>query len=68
MDSCKQLHAKRRSGSGSYSEVKEIIWMGENFSMRYMFNNVEMFVQEISAMSKILQPNLIRTMSKSVVW
>lgn len=66
MDSWKDLHVKRRIGSRSYGEVKEIIWMGENFAMRHMFTNVEMFVQEISAMSKILHPNLIHAISSFV--
>lgn len=66
IDSCKDLHVKRRIGSGSFGEVKEIIWMGENFAMRHMFTNVEIFLHEVSAMSKLLHPNLLQALSPFV--
>lgn len=64
--SCKDLHVKRIIGSGSFGEVKEIIWMGKNFSMRHMFTNVEIFLHEVSAMSKLLHPNLLQALSSFV--
>ena len=64
--SCKDLHVKKRIGSGSFGEVKEIIWMGENFAMMHMFTNVEIFLHEVSAMSKLLHPNLLHALSSFV--
>ena len=64
--SCKDLHVKKRIGSGSFGEVKKIIWMGENFAIIDMFTNVEIFLHEVSAMSKLLHPNLLQALSSFV--
>lgn len=64
--SCKDLHVKKRIGSESFGEVKEIIWMGENFAMMHIFTNVEIFMHEVSAISKLLHPNLLHALSSFV--